>query len=349
MSLLRSVPVVEVTRGRVVESLHLGCAAVVDSNGRLLASCGDPETVTFMRSAAKPFQALPLYEMGGAERFGLSEREVALTCASHSGTDEQFEAVKTMLRKVGADEADLMCGTCPPYHKPTAQALLLRGEKPSPARHECSGKHTGMLAQAKMRGIQLKDYLAPAQPVQRIILETFAEMCSVPLQQVELGVDGCSAPNFAVPLRSAALAFARLADPGGLAQKRAEALTLIWRSMTANADMVAGPERFDTLFMPVMRGKVLSKSGAEGFEGLAVAPGVISPGSPALGIALKVSDGDLSLRAVAVFAIELLCQLGVLNSSELEELHGFRSHAIFNWRGIEVGQIRPAFELIKHK
>ena len=201
--------ILEITRGRIVESVHFGAAAVVDSSGRLLAWLGDPKLVTYLRSSSKPFQALPLIERGGDQTFHLTSKEVAIICGSHEGSDEHVEVVKGIQAKAGVQESDLLCGVHPPYHLATQEAMRQRGEIPTPNRHNCSGKHSGMLAHARMRGLPISDYVNPEHPVQTTILETLAEMCSMSADQVETGIDGCSAPNYAVPLFNAALGFAR--------------------------------------------------------------------------------------------------------------------------------------------
>ena len=165
-------PVLEVTRGRIVELVHFGAAAVVDSTGHLLAWLGDPQLVTYLRSSAKPFQALPFIERGGDQAFHLTSKEIAIICASHDGTDEQVEVVKGIQAKVGVQESDLLCGTHPLSHGPTVEAMRARGEVPTANRHNCSGKHTGMLAHARMRGLPIADYINLEHPVQQTILET---------------------------------------------------------------------------------------------------------------------------------------------------------------------------------
>lgn len=341
-------PMVEVTRGSIVESIHYGALAVVDVTGRLVASYGDPDTVTFLRSAAKPFQALPFVEHGGPEHFHLSDRELALMCSSHSGTDEHVAVVSGMQAKIGVSEADLMCGTHMPYHEATAWRLIARGEPSTPNRHNCSGKHTGMLAHALLRQAPKAGYIDFSHPVQRSILTAFAEMCGLSEQEVELGIDGCSAPNFAVPLRSAALAFARLVDPSDLPDRRAEACERIVRAMTANPDMVGGPARFDTLLMELAGEILVTKSGAEGYQALALRPGALGPGSPALGLALKISDGDAADRAKATALVEALRQLGALSQTQIVGLAEYGTRPVYNWRHIEAGEIHPAFVIEKN-
>jgi len=336
---------VECTRGSMVESIHFGALAVASSHGKLLASVGDPQLTTFLRSSAKPFQALPFIERGGAEHFGLTDREIAILCASHSGTDEHVAVLRTIQSKVGIAEDQLLCGAHNPYHEPTTQALLLRGEKPTPIRHNCSGKHTGMLAHALLRSLPLEDYINPQHAVQQTILQAFAEMCDVKPEEIHLGVDGCSAPVFAVPLYNAALAMARLAEPIGLPAPRAAALQRIFRAMAANGDMVAGPGRFDTLIMSLMGGNLVAKAGAEGYEVISLLPGLIGAGSPGIGIAFKIADGDTSGRARPLVGIEILRQLGVLSAEQIAGLAGFDRRPLYNWRKLPIGEIRPCFTL----
>jgi L-asparaginase II len=338
-------PIVELTRGPLVESIHYGALTIVDSNGHLVAAHGDPDLVANLRSSSKPFQALPLIENGGAEHFGLTDREVAITCASHHGTDDHVHVLKGMHAKIGVQETDLLCGFHPAGDAATAEAMLLRGEKPTPYRHNCSGKHTGMLAQAVLAGQPINNYLDTNHAVQQTILRTFAEMCDMRPEDVLVGIDGCSAPTFAVPLRNAALAYARLCDPSGLPEKRAAALRRIFRAMTSNPDMIAGPGGFDTRLMEVGAGKIVVKGGAEGYQAFGLAAGALGPGSPALGITYKIMDGDSAGRARPVVALAVLRQLGVLNEQQLAGLAVYNSRPLYNWRHLEVGVIRPTFTL----
>jgi len=302
--------------------------------------------ITFLRSSAKPFQALPFIERRGHEKFKLTPREIALMCSSHSGTDEHVEAVKGMQAKVGVNVGDLMCGMHYPYHEATADAMKLRGELPTPYRHNCSGKHTGMLAHARLRGAPMENYIDFHHPVQESILQAFAEMCVLQMEKVELGIDGCSAPNFAVPLYNAALGYARLCDPKQQSTERAAACRTISAAMTANPDMVGGPERFDTLLMQVGGGRILVKGGAEGFQSIGLLPGALGADSPGIGIAIKISDGDPSDRARTGVALAILQALGALNSEQIAQMSAFGPiKQLENFRKIKVGVSRPAFKL----
>jgi len=348
-------PIFELTRGNIVESIHFGAMAVVDSSGRLLAWYGDPKTVTFMRSSAKPFQALSFIESGGDQTFHLTSKEIAIICASHEGTDEHVEVIKGIQDKVGVQESDLMCGTHALSHLPTVEAMRARGELLTPNRNNCSGKHTGMLAYARMRGLPITDYIGPEHPIQKTILETVSEICGMDPKQVEVGIDGCSAPNFAMPLSNAALGFARLCDPRTLSQERAAACRRITSAMMANPVMVAGEGRFDTRIMEVCSKRIISKGGAEGYMALGILAGALGAESPGIGIVFKVSDGDLTVRDAngnsrnrvrPAVALEILRQLGYINEKELEALAEFGPvKPVTNARKIVVGESHPAFQL----
>ncbi len=336
---------VEVTRGPVVESVHLGALAVVDTTGKLIASVGDPNLVTYLRSSSKPLQILPLLELGGVEAFQLSDKEIALMCASHSGTDEHAETVAALQAKIGVSESDLLCGVHAPTHEASAEAMRQRGEPFTANRHNCSGKHTGFLAQTVLRGESKEDYINPKHPIQKTIIQTFADMIGYPRDQIAIGVDGCSAPVFAVPLIHAARGFARLCAPAGLAPERRRACQAVTRAMSAHPFMVAGPDRFDTIAMQLGRGRFITKGGAEGYQAIGILPGALGPGSPALGITYKIADGDLTGRARPLVGVELLRQLGLLTAEEIAgPLAHLAARPVTNWREFKVGEMRPVFQ-----
>jgi L-asparaginase II len=343
-------PILSLTRGETVESIHYGAIAVVNPQNELVASYGDPEVITFLRSSAKPFQAMPFVQHGGVEHYHLTQEELALICASHSGTDEHVAVAKSIQAKTGVLETDLLCGTHMPSHKPTVEAIRQRGEQLTSNRHNCSGKHTGMVAFARMLGLPYRleeqAYIDMDHPIQKEILQNFAEMCDLPIEQVELGIDGCSAPNFAVPLHNAALAFARLSDPSSLPEGKAQVCRKIFAAMTSYPNMVGGPDSFDTHLMQIMRGKVVCKGGAEGYQALGVAPGAVGAGSQALGITFKISDGDYRGSARPAIALAILSQLGVIGEEELKALANYGpTFNIYNWRKLLVGKAEPCFSL----
>lgn len=348
-------PLLAVTRGRIVESVHYGSIAVVDSNGTLMASYGDPQTVAFLRSSAKPFQVLPFVERGGLEHFGFTTRELALACASHEGSDMHVQAVLQLQNKIGIQECDLQCGAHMPGDVDELKSLIVHNQQPTTNHNNCSGKHTAMLAHAGMRGLPLEGYLDIDHPVQQEILACFAEMCRLPVEQVELGADGCSAPNFAVPLFNAAFAFARMSDPHSLPPARASACRRITSAMTSHPEMVSGYGEFDEQLMKAGGGGIVCKRGAEGYQIIGLLPGVRGTGSPGLGIAIKVLDGDASRlgsglestnRVRPAVTIEILRQLGVISPQQEQALAGFGpERPITNHRGIVTGRSYPVFKL----
>ena len=335
-------PVFELTRGKIVESTHFGAAAVVDSHGQLLYSFGDPGLVTFLRSSAKPFQALPFIERKGHEKFGFTEKEIAITCASHSGTEDHVNTVKSIQSKIGVGVDDLMCGFHYPMDEQSSDALKLAHEKPCAYHHNCSGKHTGMLAHARLRDLPTADYVNTEHPIQKSILQAFSEMCSIEQEEVEIGIDGCSAPNFAVPLYNAALGFARLCDPFDLSEDRKTACKTISNAMMHYPDMVGGPNRFDTMLMQAGQGKIVSKGGAEGYQAVGIMPGALGNNNPGIGIAIKISDGDNDDRARSALALAILRGLGALDAEQLKTMSKFGPEIdLVNFRKIKVGVGRP--------
>jgi L-asparaginase II len=341
-------PVYEHTRGETVESVQFGAVAAVDLHGQLIAYCGNPQAITFLRSSAKPFQVLPFLEAGGQHAYNLSLEEVAIMCASHAGTDRHVAIVEALQAKVGIKEGDLMCGVHPPPDQDTAAALDRRGEKPTPNRHNCSGKHSGMLAFAKMRDWPLEDYINNDHPVQRQILRTFAEMMDLAEDEIRLGIDGCSAPNFAIPLYHAALGYARLADPQVFSPERAAACRLITQAMQTHPELVSGPGRFDSQLMRASGGKLVAKGGAAGYYGLGLLPSALGADSLAVGVALKISDGDARRKARPAVVLEVLRQLNALEDAELKALETFGPcDSLENWRKVNIGSSRPCFRLIR--
>jgi L-asparaginase II len=252
-------------------------------------------------------------------------------------------------------ESHLQCGVHLPGDVEAFKSLILNDRQPTPNQNNCSGKHTAMLAHARMRGLPLENYLDLDHPIQQEILAAFAEMCLIPLNEVELGIDGCSAPNFAVPLYHAALAMARLCDPREFLEVRGAACRKITSAMTAHPEMVSGYGEFDEQLMRAGAGKIVCKRGAEGYQLIGLLPGVLRSDSPGIGIALKVNDGDAarmaldlthSPRARPAAALEILRQLGALSSEQEQALASFGPvNPIKNHRGIVTGQARPVFEL----
>jgi L-asparaginase II len=337
-------PLVEVWRGPIIESRHRGHVAAVDGDGRLVASLGEPETVTYLRSSAKPFQAVPLLTSGAAERFRLTEEELAIACGSHSGEDLHVETVARLLEKIGLDEGFLKCGTHEPFDRATAERLRARGETPGVLRNNCSGKHTGMLALSLHLGAPPELYDDPAGPVQQSVLRAVSQFSSINADEIALGTDGCGVPVFGLPVRTMALMYARLiAPPEGFDAATRAACARLTEAMNARPELVGGThERFDTAVMRAGRGLLVSKIGAEGVYAAGVLPCERWP--KGLGLGFKIEDGE-DRRARSTIAIEVLRQLGVLDEDAYEALSPYASFPVQNHRGENVGQIRASFRL----
>lgn len=339
-------PVYQRTRGSALESVHYGSIAVAEPDGSLVAWYGDPEISTFLRSSAKPLQAIPLVEKGGLQTFGITEQELALICASHSGTPSHLRTLDTLQRKLDITEQDLACGTHLPFHKPSRYQLICEDTDPNQNHHNCSGKHAGMLALAKLSAAPTEGYPEIDHPVQQQILEVIKDMCCLRDGQLLIARDGCSVVTFGMPLKSAALGWARFAAPEDLPTRRKEACQSILTALLTYPAMVAGPERFDTDIMDRTAGRVASKAGAEAFQALGIPPDSCSRWPRGLGIALKISDGDQGKAARAAVALETLKQLGILTPDDLTALSGYGPiQPIRNQRGIRVGEGRPCFQL----
>ncbi|HEX8070344.1 MAG TPA: asparaginase [Pyrinomonadaceae bacterium] len=337
-------PLVEVRRGGVVESRHRGHVAACEPDGRVVARLGAPELVTFLRSSAKPFQALPLVASGAAARFGFSEAEIAIACGSHSGEPVHEATVAGMLEKIGLQPGALKCGIHEPFSTAVAHAQRERGEPFRVLQNNCSGKHAGLLALALDLGAPIETYDQLDNPVQQAILRTVAQFAGLPATEIPLGVDGCGVPVFAVPVRVMAQMYARLvAPPAEFGADVQAACARIVEAMTAHPELVGGPnERLDTEMMRATRGAVVSKVGAEGVYTAAVRTCAAWPRG--LGLALKIEDGE-NLRARPTVVIEALRQLGALDEAALARLAPYARFDVRNHRGELVGEVRPAFEL----
>ena len=330
----------KVIRGETIESVHRGHLIVIDGNGETVFSLGDPETVTFWRSSAKSFQAIPFLRSGAAAAFGFSEREIALACGSHSGEPLHVETARRMLEKIGLSESDLRCGVHLPFDEKRHAEMLQTGEEPTQLHNNCSGKHAAMLALAKNTGADLKTYDLLENPVQQRILDCVTEFSDVPRDQIKIGIDGCAAPNFALPIRAMARSFARLVyPPENFDDETKEACRRIVSATLAHPEMIGGTDRLDTMIMREANGRIVSKIGAEGVYSAGVLP---SPKwKTGLGISFKIEDGD-DKRARAVVLVELLRQLKILGANALRKVSPL---AIKNRRGETVGSVEASFNL----
>lgn len=328
---------VSVKRGEQIESRHFGNIAVVDYQGKVLFGVGDCKRVTFARSTLKPIQALPLVELGAADHFSLTEKEIALCCASHRGEKQHTQTAVAILHKLGLTEADLQCGAHPPYHSKSYEQLLQDGGKPTAIHNNCSGKHAGLLATSLHLQSDIGSYHLPEHPVQQKILATLGLLSDLRPETIRMGIDGCGVPTFALPLANLALIFARLAEPKVLpTASTQQAVRRIVDAMVHNPEMVGGTEVFDTDLMQAFQGKVVAKVGAEGVYGL----GIREKG---IGIAVKIEDGNA--RALPPVVMTVLDQLGLLGDTEKAALHKYYFPEVKNNRGEIVGWMEPLVQL----
>lgn len=323
----------EVLRGGIVESAHRGAVAVIDASGTTVLSLGDIDRPIFPRSAIKGLQALPLIESGAADRYKLTDAEIALACASHNGEPEHVATAEGVLRKVGLDLGALECGAQMPMRGGAQVPIILSGGKPTALHNNCSGKHAGFICVACAEGVDPRGYVKADHPTMREVTAAVGGMTGYALGGAACGVDGCSIPTFAIPLRALALAFARFGTGQGLEPARAAAAARIRASVARSPFHVAGTERFDTLAMEALRERAFLKVGAEG---------VYCAALPELGfgVALKCDDG--ATRAAEAMMAALLMRFLELSDTERAAIAPLRDQRLTNWNGIHVGDVRPA-------
>ena len=334
------VPLVATTRGYpsagyTVENVHAGSVAVVDASGRLIAWAGDPHYQTFTRSALKPFQALPFLLSDGPARFGLAQEELALLCASHSGEEKHLAGVQSLLAKIGLDGGHLECGCAVPLYYDFVNLPAPIDRQWTPLHHNCSGKHSGFLGWCRLHGAPTAGYVDPDHPLQRAIRGTLADAVGLPEASMPTGIDGCSAPNYALPLSKLAHLFARLGQGADDAQL-GSALGPLFDAMTGRPDMVSGTERSDLVLMTAGGGDWVAKVGADAVQAI----GIRSAG---IGIAIKIADGNS--RGMHTVTYNVLDQLGLLDDAKRTVLERFRRPEMRNARGTLAGDIRAMFTL----
>jgi L-asparaginase II len=325
-----------VKRGGICESRHRIEAVVSDSDARFETATEHADTLTTFRSAAKPFQLLPLVERGHADRWGWSDEQLAVMAASHTGSPAHVALVTGILDRLGLGAGHLACG----YHDPL-DATSLEHVRTHPADrtsvyNNCSGKHAGMLCLALSEGWPVEGYHRPEHPVQQLVARTVAEMCGVAPDSMVTAVDGCNVPVFGLPLAAMARGYARLAAARPKGDVRAVALDRIRCAMSAHPRAVGGEGRFGTVLMQRTGGRLVVKGGAEGLE-------CVGMPERGLGLALKCEDGHS--RALAPATLALLEHLGELSDVERSELESFRRPVITNCAGVEVGALEAVIRV----
>jgi len=327
-----AVPLLRVERGEVEEGVQRGHLAAVDAGGALVAAAGDPSRLTYFRSCAKPFQAIAALRTGIVERFGLTAEHVAIICASHNGEPRHVATVRDLLAHAGINESALQCGAHWPYDESAAGVVRRQMAEPLAVFNNCSGKHSGMLAAARVLQAPLETYLEPSHPVQQRIRQVVEEFTGSAAADIVYGIDGCSAPNAAVPLAAMARSFARLVTSDDASVRAAV------DAMTTQPFLVGGTRRFDTALMEITNGRLLAKGGAAGAH-------CTADRRSGVGLALKLEDVDGTWVSAAVMAA--LTDLGWLAPAEQQALDRYAHPTLRNHKGLEVGRVRPLLHLTK--
>jgi L-asparaginase II len=328
-------PLIELSRGGIPECLHLGAIAVVNRHGQITARVGDAHWRTFTRSTLKALQALPFMEAGGPQQFGFGSAHIALMCASHNGEDAHVAVACDMLAKAGQTVQTLRCGCHVPMKFSTLEQQPPPGAVYDQSYNNCSGKHAGFVAHCVQHGYELDDYIDPAHPLQQDIRRDVARAVGLSEGELAMGIDGCSAPNYAMPLWRLANGYARLAS-GGQDAEFGHSFAQLSSAMTQHPDLVSGTGRNDLAFMQAGRGDWVSKVGADGVQVV---------GSKSRGEAFAIKIIDANKPALFAASVEVMEQLGWLDDLQREALRPWRAQAIINARGLLVGARNPVFKL----
>ncbi len=325
-------PLVEVTRSGIVERIHSGHAVVIDGSKEVIYSRGNPYQFTYMRSSAKPIQAMPLLTSGAADHFAFSGKEIAIMCASHYAEPGHMDTLHSIMEKIDVKESDLDCGEASSLNLSYAFEQAEKGLKKRPLFNDCSGKHLGMLAYTLFKKRSIQGYLNPDHDTQKDILSTFARFCEYPEEEIIIGIDGCSAPVFALPLYNMAISYLKLSNSSLMVEDYKNCADTIYHAMTDHPEMVAGSNGFCTELMKVTNGKVVGKIGAEGVYCAGVK-------NREFAMAVKIEDGNMSVLSSVV--LQILNHFNMLSENEKKRLEPFRIKENLNDRGMVVGFQKP--------
>ncbi len=327
---------IERTRGNIVESIHRGDVAVVNRKGELLCKTGDAGKYTFMRSAAKPVQAMNVILSGAAEKFDFNDAELAIMCGSHYAEKMHVKTVQSILKKIGLDKKTIQSGSKKPLSSKVAFEYMWEKKEDDVLFNDCSGKHAGMLAVCLQKGYSITHYTEPSHPLQREILRIISHITGYEQDKISIGIDGCSVPVHALPLYNMAFGYARLAHPEGIGEGMEDAASNIFSAMNHEPFMVSGTNGFCTDLIRHTNGKLIGKIGAEGIY-------CVGLKEQAIGVAVKIEDGSMNVLPPVVMYI--LKELDVLAKSELKKLESYCTLNNYNDVNKVVGKIRPAFNL----
>lgn len=325
-------------RGELEDLVHPGIITIVDYEGNLLHSIGDEKRFVFARSSMKPIQALSVVESGAFEHYKISDRELAVMCASHSGEEYHENSVRSILAKGGLDESYLKCGIHLPFNEKRKKEFVKRGIEPREIHNNCSGKHSGMLITSKYLGYDLDHYFLVNHDIQNLIIKNISEICDFPKEDIKIGVDGCGVPVHALPMYNIAYGFARFIKPDVFDEGRQKAMKKIADAMSEYPEMVGGTDRICTDLMKHFGDRLIAKGGANGFYMLAIK-------DKGIGIAIKMLDGTTENLPIVIF--EVLEKLGVIEREELKSFNKIHTNFnVYNHRKEVVGRKEIAFSLV---
>jgi len=328
---------VEVLRGAIVESAHRGAIAVFDADGKPIWEIGETARPVFPRSAVKAIQALPLVESGAADAYGFGNRELALACASHSGEPAHVELARSMLAKAGLDRSALECGAHWPSSHDAEIALARAEGAPNALHNNCSGKHSGFLCTCVHMGIAHHGYVRADHALQEMVRDAMQAVTGAVHGADERATDGCSIPTYAVPLKSFAQGFARMATANGFGPERAKAAKRLMRACMAEPFFVAGTGRADAALMEAAPGRIFAKGGAEGVHCSAI---------PELGLGIAIKCDDGAGRAAEAMAAAVLAKLLRADEALAAKLVELANAPIESRIGAKVGALRPTAALV---
>lgn len=329
---------IEITRGKVVETIHNGDVAVVNSKGDLLYYCGDPEKYTYWRSAAKPIQAFNVLLSGAADKYGFTDAEIAIMCASHYGEEFHIKTIESILSKIGLKKENILGGIVTSLSADYALELARNQVELNEMYTDCSGKHAGKLSVCVHKNYLVESYKELSHPCQQDILNVIAEMAEVNKEDIEIGIDGCSVPVHALPLKNMALAYAKLANPENLEEDYKSTSERIFKAMISHPEMISGTNGFCTDLIAASNGKLVGKVGAEGVYCVGIK-------GKDIGIAVKTESGSMAVLPPAVMSI--LKELNVLTEKEHKALSKYNPMINYNDLNNKVGEINAVFKLKK--
>jgi len=328
---------IKIYRGNLIENIYRGDIAIVNTRGKITFSVGDSEKITYWRSAAKPIQALPVIYSGAADKYKLTDEEIAIMTSSHNGGQKHVKLIYNILVKIGLDEKALLCGVHPPVHKPIAKYLHQNKIKISPVYNPCSGKHVAQLTLCQYYGWKINDYYKSEHPVQQMILEIIAKVTGYPKEKIYLGIDDCGVPVFGLPIKNMSYAYTQVANWELLPLEYQQSAKRIFLSMIKYPEIVGGTDRFDTDLIRISEGKLFAKSGANGVFCIG------ARNEKGMGVTIKMESGNMKFLPLVV--VQILYQLKILSTGKLNKLKKHCPLWMKNYRNEKVGKFVSDFEL----